>query len=144
MLGPITKTGIKQLCFIIFYLSMLSFHVWDEDFSLCKQAVALPAGPSRAGGWRWDFFGKVCPITALLCRGCWLLLSLLEAVDRAALLVVVVVIWAHGISRFGAEREIDAQVWRAFDGLQGAMHGLERNNNFNIKIYYNLINILIL
>ncbi len=94
---------------------MLSFHVSDEDFSLCKQAVALPAGPARAGDGQRGFFGKVCPLTILFCWGCWLPLCFLKAADRDTLFVVV--IRAHGISRFGAEREIDAQVWRALDGL---------------------------
>lgn len=96
-------------------LPMLSFHVGDEDFSLCKQAVTLPAGPARAGGGQWGFFRKVCPITILFCWGCWLPFSLLKAVDRDGLFVVV--IRAHGIGRFGAEREIDAQIWRALNSL---------------------------
>lgn len=38
------------------------------------------------------------------------------------------VVGAVGVSGLGAKREIDAQVWWTFDGLQGSMDGLKRIN----------------
>lgn len=100
-------------------LAMFPPDVGHEHLPLGEQTITVSTCPSRGGGLlgRWD------GVDLLEGRG-RLLVPPVQAVGSQTILGVGA--GGHGVGGLGAEGQVDAQVRGTLDGLQGAVHRLQR------------------